>query len=32
MQTYNSNIHYSQAVAYTINGTIGIKIWTFENY
>ena len=32
LQTYKANIHYSKSISYTINGTIGIKIWTFENY
>lgn len=31
LNTYSAQMYYAHSVAYTINGTIGIKIWTFEN-
>ena len=29
VQTLNSNINYGESVAYTSNGTFGIKVWTY---
>lgn len=29
--TINSNINYAEKTSYTSNGTLGIKIWTYEN-
>jgi len=29
--TLNSNINYSESVAFTTNGTIGVKVWVEEN-
>lgn len=31
IQSYSENIYYSHFVSYTLNGTIGVKIWVFEN-
>lgn len=30
LQTLNSNINYNQSIAYTNNGTFGIKLWISE--
>lgn len=29
--TINSNINYAEKTSYTSNGTLGVKIWTYEN-
>ena len=30
LQTFNSNINYDNSIAYTSDGTIGIKVWICE--
>ena len=30
LNTFNVKIHYAYKTAYTLNGTIGIKVWLYE--
>jgi len=31
LQSINSKINYYQWIAYTVNGTFGVKVWLSEN-